>query len=250
MLERAAIERGDVVLDVGCGSGLIGLGALNLVGESGRVIFSDVSERLLAETATQVGNDGRASFVPCRAEALAPIESESIDAVTLRSVLIYVADKAAAFAEFTRVLKPGGSLSLFEPINSFSRSCGEDRLLGYELDGRESVRKVQAVFNSLQPPTDPMIDFDERSLIHLAEEAGFFPIAVDLELRVERGLAQRWTSLLDTAMNPCVPTLREAMAQTLTATEREELKGLLRPLVERGQAVRRAAGCFLWASKP
>jgi arsenite methyltransferase len=41
--------------------------------------------------------------------------------VTTRSVLIYVKDKRrAAFEELHRVLKPGGRLSIFEPINNFT----------------------------------------------------------------------------------------------------------------------------------
>jgi ubiquinone/menaquinone biosynthesis C-methylase UbiE len=43
-----------------------------------------------------------------------------VDAVTTRSVLIYVKDKRRASEEFHRVLKPGGRLSIFEPINSFT----------------------------------------------------------------------------------------------------------------------------------
>jgi arsenite methyltransferase len=39
--------------------------------------------------------------------------------LTTRSVLIYVADKAGAFREFHRVLRPGGRISLFEPINRY-----------------------------------------------------------------------------------------------------------------------------------
>jgi hypothetical protein len=43
----AGIGSGEVVLDVGAGDGLIAFGAMTLVGESGRVIFCDVSDDLL-----------------------------------------------------------------------------------------------------------------------------------------------------------------------------------------------------------
>ena len=64
------------------------------------------------------------------AEDLAPIADESVDVVTTRSVVIYVTEKQRAFDEFHRVLRPGGRLSMFEPINSFAFPepddlCGE-----------------------------------------------------------------------------------------------------------------------------
>jgi len=39
--------------------------------------------------------------------------------VTTRSVLIFVQHKHAAFREFHRVLRPGGRVSIFEPINNY-----------------------------------------------------------------------------------------------------------------------------------
>ena len=47
ILDNARIGEGDVVLDVGAGGGLITFGALQRVGDSGGVIFSDVSQDLL-----------------------------------------------------------------------------------------------------------------------------------------------------------------------------------------------------------
>src|SRR5712691_2089503 len=44
VLANARIQPGDIVLDVGTGDGLIAFGAMSLIGESGRVIFSDVSQ--------------------------------------------------------------------------------------------------------------------------------------------------------------------------------------------------------------
>ena len=49
VLAGAGILAGDTVLDVGCGDGLLGLGALPLVGADGTVVFSDISTDLLDE---------------------------------------------------------------------------------------------------------------------------------------------------------------------------------------------------------
>jgi ubiquinone/menaquinone biosynthesis C-methylase UbiE len=58
--------------------------------------------------------------------------------VTTRSVLIYVKDKAAALRELYRVLRPGGRISLFEPINRLmSRQPGYLRPLVESGTGQE-----------------------------------------------------------------------------------------------------------------
>src|ERR1700733_7025318 len=49
VLDGSGIESGSTLLDVGTGDGLIGFGALDRVGSSGEVIFSDVSGVLLNE---------------------------------------------------------------------------------------------------------------------------------------------------------------------------------------------------------
>ena len=50
-----------------------------------------------------------------------------------------------------------------------------------------------------------------------------------------------WDTLVDTAWNPNVPTLREAMEQVLSPDERERLVTRLRPVVERGEGEWRIA---------
>lgn len=105
VLDRADLESGDVLLDVGCGTGLIGFGALDRLGPDGRVIFSDVSPDLLEECRRTAGGDQRCSFVQASADELAGVADGCVDVVTTRSVLIYSDRKAAALAEFYRVLR-------------------------------------------------------------------------------------------------------------------------------------------------
>jgi hypothetical protein len=95
-----------------------------------------------------------------------------------------------------------------------------------------------------------MLDFDERDLVRLAEEAGFFPIELWLKAVIEPAPARSWEGLLDTAGNPNIPTLREAMEQVLTPEERERFTARLRPLVESGQGELRMAFAHLAATRP
>ena len=253
VLDRAGPVGGETVLDVGCGEGLIGFGALER--GAATIVFSDISSDLLAvcrETASDLGLLERCRLVEAAADDLAPIGDASVDLVTTRSVLIFVEEKAQAFSEFARVLRPGGRISLYEPINRFANTENAGRrFAGYDLTGLGQIAaKLHDLYDAIQPPDDPMLDFDERDLIRLAEQAGVFPSDLMLNAAVEPLPPRDWDGLLDTAGNPNVPTLREAMEQALTTHERGQLTSHLRPLVEQGRGTWRMAHAFLTASKP
>jgi arsenite methyltransferase len=130
VLDGASLGASDTVLDVGTGDGLIAFGALDRLGPDGRVIFSHVSADVLEYCRAAVADAGdlrRSNFVRASADELTGIADASVDVVTTRSVLIYVANKAAAFTEFRRVLRPGGRVSIFEPINTSCRSARPER---------------------------------------------------------------------------------------------------------------------------
>ncbi|MGH3001589.1 MAG: class I SAM-dependent methyltransferase [Gaiellaceae bacterium] len=254
VLDRARLAEGATLLDVGCGEGLIAFGALER--GASQVIFSDISRDLLdfcRSAATDLGVLDRCEFVQAAAHDLRAIAGSSVDVVATRSVLIYVEDKAGAFAEFARVLRPGGRISLYEPINRFAQEAGcPDVFAGYDLAPLGGVvSKLLAVYEGLQPSdSDPMLDFDERDLIRLAEHAGFFPIGLTLEVVVEPLPPRSWDGFLASSGNPNIPTVGEAMAQALTPAEREQLTAHLRPLVEAGAGVWRMASAFLTAARP
>jgi SAM-dependent methyltransferase len=186
------------------------------------------------------------------ADRLTGVADVSVDAVTTRSVLIYVKDKAAALREFYRVLGPGGRVSLFEPINVLMSAADPDRFFGYDITPvRALAAKVQALYESIQPPgVDPMIDFDDRDLVRHARNAGFGEI--DLELRVSVKARKQpipWERFVRTSGNPLVPTFGDALDQVLSQQEAAELAGYLRPLVESGAGLERRAVAYLTAVK-
>jgi ubiquinone/menaquinone biosynthesis C-methylase UbiE len=253
VLSHIHLNEGENLLDVGCGDGLIAFGALEKF-EKCRVIFSDISEDLLPHVealARAMNVHDRCQFVRASADDLSMFEDQSVDAVTTRSVLIYVPAKQQAFHEFNRVLKTGGQLSIFEPINRFTFPEPPDRFNGYDVTPvAEITQKLKDVYLRIQPPdTDPMTDFDERDLVTYTEQSGFSETHLELQIDVRPLEPLDWFAYLRLAGNPKIPTLEETIAQALTPAEAEVFKNHLRPLVESGQGTRRWAVAYLWAVK-
>ena len=253
VLSHARLAEGETLLDVGCGDGLIAFGALTSV-ETSQVIFSDISQYLLQQAqvaAQEFGMLDRCRFLLAPADDLSALDDASVDAVTTRSVLIYVSAKQQVFDEFYRVLRRRGRLSIFEPINRFGHSDQPHTLWGYDVSPvGEIAQKVRTVYQSLQPSdTDPMLDFDERNLIVFAERAGFREIHLELQIEITPPSGGHWESFLRTAGNPKIPTLEEAMQQALTPDEADRLVAHLRPLVESKQGIHKSAISDLWATK-
>jgi ubiquinone/menaquinone biosynthesis C-methylase UbiE len=249
---------GATVLDVGSGDGLIGLEALERVGPKGRVIFADISAPLLERCRHEVAARGllnRARFIIARAEDLEEVTDGSVDVVTTRSVLIYVADKARAFAAFARILRPAGRISLFEPINRLMFPEPDDRFWGYQVASvADLATKVKSRFAAGDSALDEaMRGFDDRDLVRFAQQAGFERVHAECYITIEPGSLMNpvdFDALLDSSPNPNAPTTREAIAAALSESEQERFVAELKRAFAQGKPVRRAAGAYLVASDP
>jgi len=258
VLDAAEPLDGATLLDVGSGDGLIGLAGLERVGPSGLVIFSDVSEALLDQCRSLVAartEVARARFVRARAEDLTAIPDASVDVVTTRSVLIYVADKPGAFAEFARVLRPGGRASLFEPINRLMYPEAKDRFYGLRVPAvSDLAAKVKARFAGDDDSyREAMMGFDDRDLMRFAEEAGFETVHVECHVDVARGSLVEpvdRNTFLDSAPNPNAPTVREAISAALSEDEQRRFLAELGRALAENDSVRRTAGAYVLATKP
>ena len=253
VLDGARLAEGETLIDVGCGEGLIAFGALER--GAGHVVFADISEDLLSfcrDTADALGLAERCSFVQAGADELEGVADASVDVLATRSVLIYVAAKQRAFEEFFRVLRPGGRIAIWEPINSFGlEERMRDAFWSFPGNGlTDLAERVRRVFEEIQPPDDPMLDFDERDLIRFAEEAGFYPIELELKAEIRPTEPIAWHVFANSSGNPKIPTFAEAMDVALTPAERERVTEHLRPLVEEGKGVWRMAHALLKATKP
>lgn len=256
VLDNARLTEGAVLLDVGAGDGLIAFGALGRMGPTGRVIFVDVSEPLLDHArglAAAKGVVDRCAFIHASATDLRSIASGSVDVVTTRSVLIYVADKATAFREFRRVLNPSGRISLFEPINRYWALRGSPTSsFGIEVpEVADLARRLWDFYRSLQPlDTDPMMNFDEHDLVAACEASGFVDLHLTLHIIVRPRVPQKWDVVLNASGNPDIPSLGEAITRLFTPDEAARYEAHVRPVVEHGTGVRRDAVAYLTATKP
>jgi demethylmenaquinone methyltransferase/2-methoxy-6-polyprenyl-1,4-benzoquinol methylase len=107
-LKRAGLASGMQVLDVGFGTGLVAREALSIIGPTGSLTGVDPSPGMMSQ-AQLAGVE----LVTGMAEQI-PRPDASADFLSLGYALRHIADVAAAFSEFHRVLRPGGRLLVLE----------------------------------------------------------------------------------------------------------------------------------------
>jgi arsenite methyltransferase len=104
---------GSHIVDIGSGAGLDSLIAARMVGPDGFVVGVDMTPAMLDRARQSASACGlrNVEFRESFAEAL-PVPDDWADVVISNGVLNLMPDKAAAFSEMHRVLRPGGRLQI------------------------------------------------------------------------------------------------------------------------------------------
>ena len=134
--DSARLAPGDAALDVCCGTGDLAFELATRVGEGGRVVGCDFSERMLDLAREKAATRGIGGIRFEWADALAlPYDEAAFDAVTVGFGVRNLADLERGLAEMTRVLRAGGRLVILEitqprrpPLSTFY-SLWFDRLV-------------------------------------------------------------------------------------------------------------------------
>jgi ubiquinone/menaquinone biosynthesis C-methylase UbiE len=134
---------GKELIDIGCGTGIIGLMALEM--GAAKVVCGDISEYMLErgrEKAKAKGYDSsRIEFCQLDAESL-PFSDNSFDMVLTGMALGILPDQKKAVKEMFRILRTGGFVSLgahgpehyWEAIDTNLRAINKKYVLGYRLE--------------------------------------------------------------------------------------------------------------------
>jgi arsenite methyltransferase len=262
VLDGGKLGAGMTLVDVGAGEGLLAFRAIDRVGPSLRVILTDVSAPMLrfAESVALKRNvRAQCSFLECSAENLNRIADASVDVVSTRAVLAYVADKSAALSEFFRILKPGGRLSIAEPIlqdDAFYARALRTRVEDQSLPVDRFLILLHRWKAAQFPDTEagcaksPIANYSERDLLNMVRAAGFVETHLQLHIDVVPSRVTSWDVFLGTSPHPWAPSLKQILSEQFTSDERQFFEQMVRPSVESGRNVTTDRAMYLQAQRP
>lgn len=148
------LNRGDFILDLGCGPGTFTDGLALLVGEEGRVVAVDLQEDMLSALVEKLSGKGlldRVTIHPCRSDSLGLEEFDGRADFALAFWMAHETPDLTCFLkEVHAALRPGGRLLCVEPKFHVSpvqcREMAEDgEALGFRSRRVKGIRLSRAV---------------------------------------------------------------------------------------------------------
>ncbi len=263
VLDNAHLAPGMRLLDVGTGDGLVGLRAIARIGFTLQVQMTGVSARMLRHTgqrAAELGVRRQCRFLHCGADRLEGVGDETVDVVTTRAVLTYVANKKRALREFLRVLKPGGRISLCEPIfqdDALSTRALKTLLESRPTDALHPFMPLLHRWKAAQYPDtaekirkSPIANYSERDLVRVAQGAGFAELHLELHIDVIPSPIPNWEAFLNSSPHPLAPPPSIILAEQFSVEERYLFESVMRPLIEDPRSLTTERTAYLTARKP
>jgi ubiquinone/menaquinone biosynthesis C-methylase UbiE len=171
------------VVDLGCGTGVVTRALLARARFAGTVTGVDQSPDLIA-AAQRLAADDRVAFVVGDAHEL-DFADASFDAAVAHTLVSHVRDPPAVLSEAARVIRPGGSVAIFDgDYPSLTFGSSDSRL------GEEMERAIQATIMS-----SPRV---MRELPRLLPQAGLELIATQAHVYAEAGSSRFFLNLAET----------------------------------------------------
>ncbi len=144
------VRDGMVILEPGCGMGYFTLPLARMTGPSGRIIATDIQEKMISALRKRAQKAGLLNRLDLRVIKPDNMELEdlyaTVDLVIAIHVVHEVPDQNLFFREMVKVLKPGGKLFMVEPKGHVTRQNFERSVAV----ARESGLQADPLFNLLK----------------------------------------------------------------------------------------------------
>lgn len=128
LLNKLAIQSGQTILDIGCGTGRLAREAAEMIGIDGRFYGIDpMADRITI--ALEKNQNKQAVFRTGVAEDLSFLPADSVDIAYMNWVFHWVLDKKQALEETKRVLKQGGRFGITLSPLELNRGTGMNKIM-------------------------------------------------------------------------------------------------------------------------
>jgi len=225
LLDLAAPQPGECVLDIGCGAGTTVLELARRVGPGGHVLGADVSEPSVARARERIAAAGLHHAEIIVAEvSVHPFAPHSFELAFSRFGIMFFGDPVAAFANVRRAMKSGGRLAL-----AVFRAASEKLWPNAPL---EAVRHLLPPIPTPGPEEPSPFSWADPARVHrILEGAGFSEISLTpldpvIQLAGPTGEAEAADFVM--VMGPLVrvlPGLSAAQRENVRATLEVYFKG-------------------------
>lgn len=137
------LREGDAVLDAGCGTGRALPALRAAVGPGGTVVGVDLTPQMLSEV-VRAQRGGFAALLEADASQL-PLRERCLDAVFAAGLISHLLGPGVGLRELARVVRPGGCLALFHPINRATLAARHGRqLTEHDVRAEHNLRPLLA----------------------------------------------------------------------------------------------------------
>ncbi len=173
-IAMAEPQKGEYVLDVACGTGIIARNMASYVGPQGKVVGLDSSPEMLATARSLSSPSGTTiQWIEGYAQHL-PFATATFDIAVCQGGLQFISDQQAALQEMYRVLKPGGRmvLMIFREIQYAPAFA----ILADTIASYAAPLMIRSI-------TTPFTLGDANVVRTLAEQAGFQRISIRQETK-------------------------------------------------------------------